>query len=489
MSRNESELGTGETATTSTMGVYSFYLAGEWLTSPQIAEVTSPFDQRVVGRVSMAQPEHLERAIEAVAKAFAVTRKLPAYERQKSLAVITAELRGRAEEFAQCISAEAGKPIRSARGEVERAAFTFQYAAEEATRLNGELLSLDTLPAGAHRLGLLRRVPLGAVSAITPFNYPLNLVAHKLAPALAAGCSMVLKPATKTPMVALMLADVIARSGYPKEAVSILPMNNETAAPLIEDERFKLLTFTGSAAVGWALKARAGKKKVALELGGNAGCIVHSDADMDKAVARSVTGGFAFAGQSCISVQRILVERSVFDEFTGKLTAAAKQLRSGDPFDERTEVGPMIQRADAERAEQWIAEAVAEGAQVLCGGTRSGSVLAPTVLTGTTEKQRVNCEEIFAPVVTVEAYDDFGEALARVNRSRFGLQAGVFTRDMERLLRAYEELEVGAVISGDVPSFRIDHMPYGGVKDSGSGREGIRYAMEEMTEPKLLVLS
>ena len=294
-------------------------------------------------------------------KAFAETRKLPAFERQKALAKIAAELTGRAEEFAQCISAEAGKPIRTARGEVERAAFCFKYAAEETTRLQGELLPLDVMPAGAQRLGMLRRFPLGPVAAITPFNFPLNLVAHKLAPAMAAGCTMVLKPATKTPMVALMLADVVARSGYPQGAVSILPMTNQTAAPLIEDERFKLLTFTGSSAVGWSLKARAGKKKVALELGGNAGCIVHSDADLDKAVARCVTGGFAYAGQSCISVQRILVERSVFEQFAGKLTEAAQQLRTGDPFDDRTDVGPMIQLADAERAEQWIAEAVARG--------------------------------------------------------------------------------------------------------------------------------
>jgi acyl-CoA reductase-like NAD-dependent aldehyde dehydrogenase len=489
MISNPSNLSTLEPRSASTTGVYSFYLAGQWLTSPQVVDVTSPFDQRLVGRVSLAGPEHVEEAIAAAEKAFAVTRKLAAYERQKTLAKIAGELTGRAEEFAQCISAEAGKPIRTARGEVERAAFCFQYAAEETTRLNGELLPLDALAAGANRFGLLRRVPLGAVSAITPFNFPLNLVAHKLAPAIAAGCTMVLKPALKTPMVALMLADVVARSGYPKEAISILPMTDESAAPLIEDVRFKLFTFTGSATVGWALKARAGKKKVALELGGNAGCIVHSDADIDHAVARCVTGGFAFAGQSCISVQRIFVERSVCDEFTGKLAAAAQKLRVGDPMDESTDVGPMIRLSDAERAEAWIAEAVAQGAKVLCGGKRNGTLLAPTVMTGTTETQRVNCQEIFAPVVTVEAYDDFGEAIGRVNRSPYGLQAGVFTNDIKRLMRAYEELEVGAVIAGDVPTFRIDHMPYGGVKDSGSGREGIRYSMEEMSEPKLLVIS
>ncbi len=489
MNRNRTDVGTVDSRSTAGTGVYSFYLAGQWRSSSQIVDVISPFDQRVVGRVSLAQPADLEEAIQAADKAFAVTRKLPSYERQKALAAIAAELRARVEEFAQCIAAEAGKPIRTARNEVERVAFCFQYAAEEATRLNGDLLSLDAQAAGANCHGLLRRFPLGPVSAITPFNFPLSLVAHKVAPALAAGCPIVLKPATKTPMVALMLADVIARSGYPLEAVSVLPMTTETARPLIEDERFKLFTFTGSAAAGWALKARAGKKRVALELGGNAGCIVHSDADIDYAVARCVNGGFACAGQSCISVQRILVERTVFAGFVEKLAAAAQKLRLGDPADEPTDVGPMIRLEDAEKAEAWVAEAVAEGAKVVCGGKRSGTLFAPTVLTGTKETQRVNCQEIFAPVVTVEAYDDFGEALARVNRTPYGLQAGVFTSDIHRLMRAWEELEVGAVIAGDVPTFRVDHMPYGGVKDSGNGREGIRFTIEEMTEPKLLVIT
>jgi len=489
MSPNKPDMSTLESTLAPTRGIYSYYLAGHWLTSAQVVEVTSPYDQRVVGRVSMATPEHIEQAIEAADKAFAITRKLAAYERQGALAKIAAELTDRSEEFAQCISAEAGKPIRTARGEVERAAFCFQYAAEETTRLTGDLLPLDAQAASKNRLGLLRRVPLGPVAAITPFNFPLNLVAHKIAPALAAGCSIVLKPATKTPLVALMLGDVVGRSGYPKEAVSILPMTAENASPLIEDNRFKLLTFTGSSSVGWALKARAGKKRVALELGGNAGCIVHSDADIDTAAARCAAGGFGYAGQSCISVQRILVERSVFDPFIDKLAAAAQKLRLGDPGDEATEVGPMIRLSDAERAEQWIAEAVAQGARVVCGGKRTGTLFTPTILTGTSETQRVNCQEIFAPVVTVEAYDDFGEAIARVNRSPYGLQAGVFTKDITRLLRAYDELEVGAVIAGDVPSFRIDHMPYGGIKDSGTGREGVRYSIEEMTEPKLLVIS
>ncbi len=489
MSRDKSNTSAVEVVSTSTRGVYSFYLAGQWLTSDQIVDVNSPFDQRVIGRISLAQSEHLEQAVSAAHRAFAITRKLAAFERQCALNNIAVELTARAEEFAQCISAEAGKPIRTARSEVERAAFCFQYAAEETTRLNGELLPLDAQAASVNRLGLLRRVPLGPVSAISPFNFPLNLVAHKIAPALAAGCSIVLKPATKTPLVALMLADVIARSGYPKEAVSILPMTAQTASPLIEDERFKLFTFTGSSSAGWALKARAGKKRVALELGGNAGCIIHSDADIDKAAARCAMGGFAYAGQSCISVQRIFVERSIFGAFLEKLTTAALKLRLGDPSDELTDVGPMIRLEDAERAEEWIAEAVAGGATIVCGGRRDGSLLEPTVLTGTSENQRVNCQELFAPVVTVEPYDSFDEVLGRVNRSPYGLQAGVFTNDMARVFRAYQELEVGAVVAGDVPTFRIDHMPYGGVKDSGTGREGIRYSIEEMTEPKLLVIS
>jgi len=478
----------GQSKPASNAGVYSFFLAGEWTSSTQTCKIRSPFNQQLVGSVSLAQPEHVERAIQAAVASFAETRKLAAFERKSALAKVSSELAARAGEFAECIAAESGKPIRTARAEVERAVFTFQYAAEEAIRWNGEMLALDALPAGAHRMGILRRVPLGPVAAITPFNFPLNLVAHKLAPAMAVGCPVVLKPAPQTPMVALMLADVISRSGYPAAAISVLPMATEAAAPLVEDDRFKLLTFTGSAAVGWALKARAGKKKVVLELGGNAGCIVHSDADLDRAVARVASGGFAFAGQSCISVQRVLVERGVFQDFCSRLVEAVRRLRCGDPFDDQTDVGPMIRLEDAERADQWIAAAVAAGAQVLCGGTRSGSLLVPTVLTGTQETQKVNCEELFAPVVTVEPYDDFADALAQINRSRYGLQAGVFTRDLPRVMRAYEELEVGAVLAGDVPTFRVDQMPYGGVKDSGLGREGIRCAMEEMSEPKLLVI-
>ena len=488
MSRSQSNLQAPESSSRGA-GVYSFYLAGEWQNSPQTLDVLSPYDGRVVGCVSLASSADLERAAAAASKAFEQTRRLAAFERQKALAFIAAELAERTEEFAQCICAEAGKPIRTARAEVERATFCFQYAAEETTRLGGEMLALDAQAYAKGRFGVLRRFPLGPVAAITPFNFPLNLVAHKIAPALAAGCSIVLKPASKTPLSPLLLADVIARSGYPKEAVSILPASNDQVSPLVKDERFKLLTFTGSASVGWELKSMAGKKRVALELGGNAGCIVCADAELDHAVSRCVTGAFSYAGQSCISVQRIFVERGIFDDFVVRLGEAAKKLRVGDPFLEQTDVGPMIRLVDAERAEQWIAEAVEQGAKVVCGGTRDGRLLAPTVLTGTAEPQRVNCEEIFAPVVTVEPFDDFAEALARVNRTRYGLQAGLFTRDIKRILHAYEELEVGGVIAGDVPTFRIDHMPYGGVKDSGCGREGIRYAIEEMTEPKLLVVA
>jgi acyl-CoA reductase-like NAD-dependent aldehyde dehydrogenase len=335
----------------------------------------------------------------------------------------------------------------------------------------------------------VRRFPLGPIAGITPFNFPLNLVAHKVAPAIASGCTMVLKPAPQTPLTALLMAEAVQQAGWPDGALNVLPLSNEDAGLLVTDERLKLISFTGSAAVGWDVKRRAGKKKVTLELGGNAGVIVHSDADLTYAAERCVTGGFAYAGQSCISVQRILVERSVFEKFTELFVAGVKKLRTGDPLEESTDVGPLIRESDAIRASDWIQEAVRGGARLLCGGQRQGSILEPTVLTRTRPEMRVNCQEIFAPVVTIESYDDFSDALKQINNSPYGLQAGIFTRDAKLLFSAYEELEVGALMAGDVPTFRIDHMPYGGIKESGSGREGLRYAIEDMTEPKLLVMN
>jgi glyceraldehyde-3-phosphate dehydrogenase (NADP+) len=341
----------------------------------------------------------------------------------------------------------------------------------------------------AGRWGIVKRFPLGPIAGITPFNFPLNLVAHKVAPAIAAGCSMVLKPAPQTPLSSLLLAEVIQQAGWPDGGFNVLPLSNEDASLLVTDERIKLISFTGSAAVGWAIKNNAGKKKVVLELGGNAGVIVHSDADLAYAAGRCVTGGFSYAGQTCISVQRILVEQSVCGKFIEFLLDGVSKLKTGDPLDDSTDVGPLIRESDAIRAYDWVQEAVRGGARLLCGGHRHGSIFEPTVLTGTKPGMKVNCQEVFAPVVTVEPYTDFESALKQVNNSPYGLQAGLFTRDAKLIFDAYNELEVGGLIAGDVPTFRIDHMPYGGIKDSGLGREGLRDAIQEMTEPKLLVMN
>jgi glyceraldehyde-3-phosphate dehydrogenase (NADP+) len=336
---------------------------------------------------------------------------------------------------------------------------------------------------------MVRRFPIGPISGITPFNFPLNLVVHKVAPAIAAGCSMVLKPAPQTPMTALLMADVIQQSGWPDGALNVLLLSNDDTAPLIEDDRIKMVSFTGSAAVGWQIKSRSGKKRVALELGGNAAVIVHSDADLAYAAQRCVMGGYGYAGQTCISVQRVLVERSVYGKLTELLVNGVSHLRCGDPMEETTDVGPLIREQDAIRTADWIKEAIAGGARVLCGGQRNGWFVEPTVLTNTKPDMRVNCQEVFGPVVTVEPYDRFEDALARVNHSPYGLQAGIFTRDAKLIFRAFEELEVGGLMAGEVPTFRADQMPYGGIKDSGFGREGVRYTIEEMTEPRLLMMN
>jgi acyl-CoA reductase-like NAD-dependent aldehyde dehydrogenase len=475
--------------TATPVGTQSFLVDGKWVEEGDPVEVKSPYDGSVVGRVFQGRREHAEAAIAAAVKAFGTTRRLPAFERQRVLRRVAEAIAERKEEFARTLSLEAGKPIKAARTEVERAVFTFTVAAEESTRIYGEYLPLDWQEFTAGRWGIVRRFPLGPIAGITPFNFPLNLVAHKLAPAIAAGCSMVIKPAPQTPLSALLLAEAVQQAGWPDGALNVLPLSNEDASLLVTDDRLKLISFTGSAAVGWDIKRRAGKKKVILELGGNAGVIVHSDADLAYAAERCVAGGFAYAGQTCISVQRILVERSVCSKFTDLLLAGVKKLKTGDPLQESTDLGPLIRESDAIRATDWVLDAVRSGARLLCGGQRKGSVMEPTVLTNTRSEMKVNCQEIFAPVVTIEPYDDFNDAVRQVNNSPYGLQAGIFTRDAKLLFNAYEELEVGGLMAGDVPTFRIDHMPYGGVKESGLGREGLRYAIEEMTEPKLLVMN
>jgi len=468
---------------------WGLFLDGQWLTEGEPFEIHSPFDRALVGKGFRGTAAHAEAAVHAAQRAFETTKKMPSYERQRILRTIFEGIHIREQEFAQLIALEAGKPIKTARAEVDRAIFTFAVAAEEATRISGEWLPLDWQPSTVGRAAIVRRIPLGPILAITPFNFPLNLVAHKLAPAIAAGCTIVLKPAPQTPLTSLLLAQVIEGAGWPAGGLNVLPLAIPEAERLVGDDRLKLLTFTGSGAVGWALKQKAGKKKVLLELGGNAGVIVHSDWDAEDAARRCVEGGFSYAGQSCISVQRIYVQRSVYQEFLTALVAGVIKLKTGDPLDESTDVGPMISEDAARRAAAWIEEAVAAGATIETGGKRSGSILEPTVLINTRHEMKVSCEEVFAPVVSVESYDDFGDAIRRVNDSPYGLQAGVFTRDAKLLFTAFEQLEVGGVIAGDVSAFRIDHMPYGGVKESGLGREGLRYAIEEMTEPRLLALN
>jgi acyl-CoA reductase-like NAD-dependent aldehyde dehydrogenase len=466
-----------------------FYLNGNWMTHGREAVVASPFDHSVVAVVYEATREDIETAIQSAVQAFAVTRKMTSYQRASVLRKTADGIRQRREEFARTICQEAGKPIKTARIEVDRGIYTFEVAAEEASRIYGEYIPLDTLEATAGRWGLLRRFPLGPVFAITPFNFPLNLVAHKVAPAIAAGCPLILKPAPQTPVTALMLTEVVHEAGLAEGALAVMPLSNDDAALLVTDDRIKLLTFTGSAAVGWDLKSKAGKKRVTLELGGNAGVIVHSDADLAYAAQRCVAGGFSYGGQTCISVQRILVEHSVFDRFTKLLLEGVHKLKSGDPMHDDTDIPPLIREKDATRATEWIDEAVQGGAKLLAGGKRKGAFVEPAVLTATTPEMRVNCAEIFAPVVTVEPYEDFRDALHQINNTSYGLQAGLFTRDAGLIHAAFETLEVGSVIAGDVPSFRVDQMPYGGVKDSGLGREGLRYSIEDMTERKLLVMA
>jgi acyl-CoA reductase-like NAD-dependent aldehyde dehydrogenase len=477
------------TATKSGVRDWGVYLGGKWISEGQPFEILAPHDGSVVGTGHLGSANDAETAVVAAIRAFEVTRKLAAFERQSILRQISESIRERSDEFASLIALEAGKPIRTARAEVDRAIFTFAIAAEEATRIGGEWLPLDWQEPAAGRGAIIRHFPIGPILGITPFNFPLNLVAHKVAPAIAAGCPIVLKPAPQTPLTSLLLAEIISQTAWPAGGFSVLPLANEDAEKLVRDDRLKLLSFTGSAAVGWALKAKAGKKKVVLELGGNAAVIVHSDADVEDAARRCVLGGFSYAGQSCISVQRILAHRSILTAFTDKLLDRVAALKVGDPLDESTDVGPMIDEAAARRAEAWIEEAVAGGARVLLGGKRRGTFMDPTVLSNVKSNMKVCAEEVFAPIVIVDSYEGFDDAIRRVNESAFGLQAGVFTRDFKLVMKAFEELEVGGVIVGDSSAWRIDHMPYGGVKDSGMGREGLRYAIEDMTEPRILVLN
>lgn len=453
-------------------------------------EVRNPYDDSTIAKVPLADEAAFDRAADAAVAAAPVMARMPVYERAAMLMRVSAAILADRDAIARTLAAEAGKPLKDALVETDRAAMTFQVAAEEGRRLQGEVIPLDLAPHGAGRIGIVRRFPLGPIAAISPFNFPLNLSAHKLAPAIAAGNSIVLKPATKTPLSALTLGKLLNEAGAPPGAVSVLPMSREVGDRLVTDPRFKLLTFTGSSPVGWAMKARAGRKKVILELGGNAGVIIDADADVAFAAKRVAAGGFAFAGQSCISVQRVYVHDRVYDAFAAELVRIVDALKVGDPLDPQTDIGPMIEEDEAARVDEWVREAVAAGARVLTGGKRlGGAMFAPTVMSGVPEDAKLCAEEVFAPLVGLWRFSSLEDAVAAVNRSRFGLQAGLFTRDLPGAFLAYDALEVGGVIINDVPTWRIDHMPYGGVKDSGLGREGPRYTIEEMTEPKLMVIN
>jgi acyl-CoA reductase-like NAD-dependent aldehyde dehydrogenase len=468
-----------------------FLLCGKEWSDGEAMEVRSPWDQGLVGRVTIATRADARQAVNHVAASMRRTRALPRWKRREILEDIAASLIEQKERFAQLIVTEAGKPLRLARGEVDRAVLTFKTAAEEAIRLGGETIPLDLTEGNESRWGVVQRFPVGPVLAITPFNFPLNLVAHKVAPALAAGCPVIIKPAPQTPFTALALGEVILKAGWPEEALAVLTLSNEDTAWLAEKEdRIKLISFTGSAKVGWQLKAHSGRKRVLLELGGNAALIVHGDwPDLDEAAKRTALAAFAHAGQSCISVQRVYTERRIFQTFLWKVVEIAEKMVAGGANDENTELSPLVRPGEAERVEAWIKEAVDAGAKLVIGGERNGSVIAPTVLTGTQPGMKILDEEVFGPVVLIEPYEDFEEALAAVNHSKYGLQAGLLTRDAGRILTAFRELEVGALIVGDTPTWRLDTMPYGGVKDSGLGREGVRSAIEEMTEPRMLVMA
>jgi acyl-CoA reductase-like NAD-dependent aldehyde dehydrogenase len=469
---------------------HPIYLAGRWVESPDVLVVDNPARPgEPAGATYQATAEQYEEAVEAAVRAFEHTRVMPAFERGRALRFISDGIKARREELGALIALEAGKPIRDALAEVDRATLTFRLGAEEAERMFGESIPLDINPASRDRFGITRRFPIGPIAAISPFNFPLNLAAHKLSPAIASGNPIVLKPPSKDPLVMLRVAEIVAEAGLPDGAVSILPMSRELGDRMVADERFKLLTFTGSPAVGWRMKERAGKKRVVLELGGNAGVIVDKTADLDWASRRAVTGAFSYSGQVCISVQRMFVHEAVYDDFMGRFLEGVKNLRQGDPSDASTDVGPMVDEANAARTQSWVDEAVADGAQVLAGGSRTGTFFPPTVLTNVDRGAKVCSSEAFAPLVVVEKFSDIGDAIESVNDSTFGLQAGVFTSDLAGAWAAFNGLEVGGVILNDVPTYRVDHMPYGGVKDSGLGREGLRWAIEDMTELRLLVLA
>jgi acyl-CoA reductase-like NAD-dependent aldehyde dehydrogenase len=464
-------------------------IGGEWRTTPDAREVRSPYTGDVVARVCYAARAEVEEAVSTASQAAAEMREVPRYEVAEGLRRVADYIQKRREDFARTIALESGKPMTAARGEVDRGVSTFVFASEEARRFAGEIVPVDTQAMGEGRAGWVERVPRGVIFGITPFNFPLNLVAHKVAPALASRNAIIVKPSPRTPLTSLLLGEAFLESGLPTGALQVVPMEIELIDILLADERVRMISFTGSAEVGWRLRERAARKMVTLELGGNAPVVVDESADVPYSVERTATAAFSYAGQVCISAQRILLHERIADEWTEQFVERARNLHTGDPLDEQTELSVMINEEAARRAEGWVQEAVNAGARLLCGGTRRGALLEATVLTDVHSEMRVCSEEVFAPVATIQTFTDFAGALAEANNTRYGLQAGVFTRDMAHAFLALRLLEYGGVMINDAPAFRVDNMPYGGVKLSGAGREGVRYAMEEMTELKMLVIN
>ncbi|MGC9470128.1 MAG: aldehyde dehydrogenase family protein [Bacteroidales bacterium] len=471
------------------METYPIFVGGIFRETATDLPVMNPYSGEVIAGTYLAGKSELEDAVRKAEEVSGELQALPGYYRYNILESISSMISAERERLARVLAMESGKPLKYALAEIDRAIQVFHVAAEESRRLPREYLSLDWTPAGVGKEGLVKHFPLGLVAGIAPFNFPLNLAVHKIAPAMAAGNAIILKPARSTPLSVLELAKLIQKSGWPAGGVSILPMDRKAGNQLVTDERIHMLSFTGSPEVGWAMKNQAGKKKVLLELGGNAGVVISRSADLDTAVSKCLTGGFAYSGQVCIHVQRIFVHTNLFDSFIEKFAAGAGKLKYGDPLDPDTDISVMIDEENAMRVEEWIREAENGGAKVLSGGKRRGSFVEPTILSGTLPDMKVCALEVFGPVVSVEPFNDFSEAIGRINDSRYGLQAGVFTHDLAEEQYAFEYTRTGAVIMNDVPTFRVDHMPYGGVKDSGFGREGLKYAIAEMMEPRLLVRS
>ncbi|MDG2127220.1 MAG: aldehyde dehydrogenase family protein [Fuerstiella sp.] len=467
---------------------YPYFLANEPHSPNRDLAVIDKYTGEIATYVAVADAATIDKAIAATVEATRPMAEMRPYERQEILNHCVTRFQERFDELAMSLCIEAGKPINDSRGEVSRLIDTFRIAAEESVRIGGQIMNLEISPRAKGYRGMFKRVPVGPCSFISPFNFPLNLAAHKVAPAIACGCPFVLKPASRTPVGALIIAETLAETDLPKGAFSVLSCHRDGADLFTTDDRLKLLSFTGSPSVGWALKARSGKKKVVLELGGNAACLVDEDADLDDTVRRLIIGAFYQSGQSCIGVQRIIAHESIYNELRDRLVDATKELKSGDPKDPATFIGPMISDREAQRLDDWIQNAIAAGGTLLCGGTRDGAILQATLLENVGKDQDICTQEAFGPVAVLTSFSRFDDALQEINDSDFGLQAGLFTRDIYKIQKAWDELEVGGVVVGDIPSWRVDNMPYGGVKDSGLGREGIRFAIEDMTEIRNLVI-